>query len=150
MAFPVLRSFYCCCIWMTQKWSWIGNTVEIAKFYLFISVNLFLNNGELAGNDLVYILIPVSSQPLFFPRCHIPCFSKTERDYFGEGERWADVCPELCGESGFDALKTGDCTLYILSAWFYFKVTSLQHLMFIWRHLQFYYLFECNFRCFIL
>lgn len=32
---------------------------------LFITFNLFLNIGGLAGNDLVYILLSVSSQSLF-------------------------------------------------------------------------------------
>lgn len=39
--------------------------MEIAKLYLFITFNLFLNNGGLAGNDLVYILLSVSSWSLF-------------------------------------------------------------------------------------
>ena len=39
--------------------------MEIAKLYLFITCNLFLNIGGLAGNDLVYILLSVSSWPLF-------------------------------------------------------------------------------------
>lgn len=39
--------------------------MKFSKYTVFITSNLFLNNGGLAGNDLVYILFSVSSQSLF-------------------------------------------------------------------------------------
>lgn len=50
---------------MTQSEIFLRNTVEVAKSYLFITFNPFLISGGLAGNDLVYILLSVSSQLLF-------------------------------------------------------------------------------------
>lgn len=55
--------------------------------YLFITCNLFLNIGGLAGNDLVYILLSVSSWPLF-PKVSNSMFSNRENVFFvvvGEG-----------------------------------------------------------------
>ena len=73
--------------------------MEIAKLYLFITFNLFLNNGGLAGNDLVYILMSVSSRPLF-PKVSNSMFL-IERTFSG-----GSVSQKACGENGIDALKS--------------------------------------------
>ncbi len=65
------------------------NTVEIGKLYLFVTFDLFLNHGGLAGNELVYILLSVSSQSLF-PKVSNSEFL-SERKFF-EGR---DVMSEL-------------------------------------------------------